>query len=67
MSCGPFKILKKINEVAFKLYFSYPMKAKVIHDVFHCCLFRPFVQIVFEGMNNLFRPDELKMDIPITK
>ena len=40
--CGPFKITKRINDVAFKLELSEPMKARGIHDTFHCSLLKPY-------------------------
>ena len=41
--CGPFKILKQINDVTFKLELSDPMKARGVHDAFHCSLLKPYV------------------------
>ena len=41
--CGPIKIIEKINNVSFRLELSEPMKARGIHDVFHCSLFKPYI------------------------
>lgn len=38
---GPFKIIKKISDVAYKLQLTHPFDK--IHDVFHVSLLKPFV------------------------
>lgn len=42
--CGPFTITKKINDVAFTLDLSEPMKQKGIHNTFHVSLLKPYVE-----------------------
>ena len=40
--CGPFKILKQVSPVSFKIKLSQPMLAKGIHDTFHTSLLQPY-------------------------
>lgn len=46
--CGPFRVLKEITPVSYKLDISEPMKAKRIHDTFHVSLLRPFAEDRFK-------------------
>ena len=46
--CGPFRILKQITPVSYKLDTSEPMRAKRIHDTFHVSLLRPFTEDRFK-------------------
>ena len=45
--CGPFQITEKINNVTFRLNVSDPMRAREIHDAFHCSLLKHHVSDKF--------------------
>lgn len=58
--CGPFKIVEKINDVTFRLELPYPMKAKGIHDSFHCSLLKPFVPDTFGRYDEPLPPVQIQ-------
>jgi hypothetical protein len=56
---GPFKIIKKINDVAFQLQL--PQSMKLLHDTFHVSLLEPATQNTLENRTDVI-PDPIVID-----